>query len=190
MYTIYKATSPSGKIYIGLTKNLYNRKKSHKSDAKSGAKTPFHKAIRKYGWDLITWEVLEKNIPLNRAEDRETYWINKLNTMDSKNGYNAAIGGLGFPGTKRAKNKISNTLKNIYHKKPGTRLKHSRERGGRPIDVWKINGDYVGQFNTQVDCCEKLNLIKSIVCRCLSGKYPSRRSHRGLVFKYTEEGTL
>jgi hypothetical protein len=91
------------------------------------------------------------------------------------------------------KQKISNTLKNKYHKKPNTRLKHSREQGGKPILVYKailsshypkktyIKGDLIAQFDTQIDACEQLNLQKSKVCLCLHKKRPM---HKDYIFEF------
>lgn len=58
---IYKYTSPSGKCYIGQTIHEELRKAQHKSAAKDESlKWPFYKAIRKYGWDNMSYEVLVK----------------------------------------------------------------------------------------------------------------------------------
>ena len=53
---IYKATSPSGKCYIGqTTQSIVARIRQHYADTKSG--TAFANALCKYGW-RIEWEVL------------------------------------------------------------------------------------------------------------------------------------
>lgn len=46
-FTIYKYTSPSGKVYIGKTYVKERRRKEHVWVANGGCLFPFHKAIRK-----------------------------------------------------------------------------------------------------------------------------------------------
>ena len=54
--------------------------------------TKFGKAIKKYGWDNFTHEIIETNIQtLEDAKEREIYWIDYFDSY--KNGYNSTIGG-------------------------------------------------------------------------------------------------
>ena len=62
MGLIYKATFSNGKSYIGqTTQTLQKRKQQHKDKSKLNNNAFYH-AIKKYGWDDITWEVIEDNI--------------------------------------------------------------------------------------------------------------------------------
>lgn len=74
MYTIYKHTSPSGKVYIGQTvkKNLNQRwlKGMGYKDAPL-----FWKAIQKYGWDNLTHEVIQTTDTKEKADILEKMWI-------------------------------------------------------------------------------------------------------------------
>lgn len=95
---IYKATSPSGKIYIGKTNNFSERKRLHKVNAFNqnavDYPTVFHKAIRKYGFESIKWEILEENIPEELLNIKECEWIQGFNAY--KKGYNQTLGGEGI----------------------------------------------------------------------------------------------
>jgi group I intron endonuclease len=88
---IYKATSLSGKSYIGQTsRNTLLRWKEHLWDAnkKNGGNcSVLNNAIRKYGWGNFIVEVLIKcdNSLLNFHEN---YFMNKFNSLNSKTGYN------------------------------------------------------------------------------------------------------
>jgi len=95
MNCIYCATNLiNGKRYIGKTVNgLSDRRKRHERDARKGLKSPFHRALHKYGFDAFTWEVLFE------IEDRllnrwEKYYIKRLKTK-SPHGYNLTDGGDG-----------------------------------------------------------------------------------------------
>lgn len=94
MGIIYKLTSPSGKSYIGQTTRSFSvRFAQHKREAELGSECPIHRAIRKYGIENFTSEILEKNIPENLLDIREEYYIQKYDTFYQ--GYNATLGGMG-----------------------------------------------------------------------------------------------
>ena len=65
----------------------------HKREAELGSECPIHRAIRKYGIENFTSEILEKNIPENLLDIREEYYIQKYDTFYQ--GYNATLGGQG-----------------------------------------------------------------------------------------------
>lgn len=88
---IYKITNKvNGKSYIGQTRYTLEfrwRQHIHKKD-----NTYFHNAIRKYGPENFTLEVLEECSTSNLNE-REIFYIAKYNTF--KEGYNLTTGGDG-----------------------------------------------------------------------------------------------
>lgn len=84
---IYKATSPSGKVYIGQTINrLDHRVWQHRTKARSGHMGYFQEAIRKYENDVI-FEILEE-VPKEYLDERELYWIKYFKSDESAYGYN------------------------------------------------------------------------------------------------------
>lgn len=98
MGLIYKCTSPSGKSYIGQTIfNEQHRWTDHccrayrKQDP--GYNYKLSRAIRKYGKENFTIEILENNLPKELLNEREKYWINFYDTF--LNGYNQTLGGEG-----------------------------------------------------------------------------------------------
>lgn len=81
---IYKLTSPSGKIYIGQTKCFQDRMQRYRC----GVFNPYmKKAVEKYGLRNITVEILEKDIPLEKLDEREQYYFDTLQPFND-NGYN------------------------------------------------------------------------------------------------------
>lgn len=99
---IYKYTSPSNKSYIGQTIHEQIRQSRHKHAAKTGATNTFYKAIRKYGWDKFTYEVLftidndDKTRVKQKLDYMERYYIRKFDSYN--NGYNMTEGGEGGSG--------------------------------------------------------------------------------------------
>lgn len=86
---IYKITNLiNNKIYIGKTiKNINNPKYL-------GSGTVIKKAVSKYGVEAFTKEIIEE-CEESVLNEREKYWIEYFNTLDSSIGYNIAIGGEG-----------------------------------------------------------------------------------------------
>ena len=96
-HTIYCATSPSGKKYVGKTmKDLKLRIYQHHHYATKESKNwTFSKAIRKYSIENMTFEILETVYGSVAANIRETYWIQTLKTNNKDYGYNLTGGGEG-----------------------------------------------------------------------------------------------
>ena len=81
---IYKLTSPSGKIYIGQTQCLYLRFRSYR---KMYTNEYLKKALLKYGLENITVEIIEKEVPLEKLDEREQFYFDTLQPFGD-NGYN------------------------------------------------------------------------------------------------------
>lgn len=93
MWCIYKHTSPSNKVYIGMTRQDPSVRWRNGSGYSTGTK--FSKAIIAHGWDNFTHEIIEDNIPtLEEAIEREKYWIAEYDSFRS--GYNSTTGGDGI----------------------------------------------------------------------------------------------
>jgi group I intron endonuclease len=82
---IYKTTNlKNGKIYIGQTKHPDNKRYL-------GSGTYIKKSIKKYGRKNFLRETLEVCNTQQELNERELYWINKLNSTDKLIGYNVKI---------------------------------------------------------------------------------------------------
>ena len=91
---IYKITNQiNGKSYVGqTTTSLSQRMASHRR-----ANSVIGKAIRKYGWENFSVEVLEECDTKEQLNEREIFWIAALNCK-TPNGYNRSDGGEGATG--------------------------------------------------------------------------------------------
>lgn len=116
-YKIYKATSPSGKLYIGITGARFkSRINNHYSHAKRNNKGFFQRALLKYKRDII-WEIIEDNLTKIQAIDRERFWIKELETMNPEKGYNVTSGGEmaeGYFFANECKKKMSDSAKKRF----------------------------------------------------------------------------
>lgn len=92
----------NGKKYIGQTSNY--SKRCFPSNYKGCTK--LYNAIKKYGWENFSHEILEDNLTLEQANEREEYYISFYNTI--KEGYNLKSGGLNNLFSEETKQKLSN----------------------------------------------------------------------------------
>lgn len=91
MFTVYKHTTPSGKVYIGIT----SQRLSKRWDNGSGyIDNPyFYKAIKKYGWNNIDHCVIADGLTKEEACKLEISLISKYDSANRKKGYNISTGG-------------------------------------------------------------------------------------------------
>ena len=91
MYTVYKHTTPSNKVYIGLTKQTVSRRWRKGEGYRKNIH--FYRAIKKYGWDNIKHEILATNLSKEDAKRLEIQLIAEYNSTNPKFGYNITKGG-------------------------------------------------------------------------------------------------
>ena len=97
MGIIYKTiNTKNGKIYVGKDKT--------NNPSYLGSGVILEQAIQKYGRESFQKEILEE-CDDNVADDREIFWIAKLNSTDNSIGYNITNGGTGGDTTSNHPNK-------------------------------------------------------------------------------------
>lgn len=91
-YKVYKYTSLSNKVYIGITKTT---RKEREGKEGSGYKScvKFYNAIQKYGIENFTYEIIEDNLFPEEAFQKEIYYINLYDSTNPLKGYNCSFGG-------------------------------------------------------------------------------------------------
>lgn len=146
---IYKYTSPSGKHYIGKTINPKARKKEHLCNSKV-LKTKFYTAVRKYGINSFSYEVLFESplLPVNELNqllnEKEIHFIQMYDSFN--NGYNLSIGGDGQLGFKHKPETIElyKQQRSKYSKE--TLLKMSNAAKGRKLSKETIEKIRLGNI--------------------------------------------
>lgn len=111
-------------MFIYETTNLLNGKKyrgAHKTDDLNddyfGSGTLIDFALRKYGKQNFTREILEFCDSVEHMYEREQHYVNK-EWVDREDTYNLRLGGLGGDLCEEVIAKISNTLKERYRNQP------------------------------------------------------------------------
>jgi len=129
---IYCATnSVNGKQYVGqTTSSLIERWRHHRYWASIGSPCFIHRAIAKYGGNAFSLQILAETSSQNDANEKESFFIAKLNTV-APNGYNLTAGGERTEMSVEIRKKISETLlrRRISHS-PEARRKMSEAHSG------------------------------------------------------------
>jgi len=109
---VYKITNKiNGKIYIGQTVQDLNIRFNAHCYKGSGC-TKIYRAIRKYGKENFTIEIIEVCDSIESLNKAEEYWIKEYSSIE--NGYNLTTGGLNNKFSKETKEKLSIILKKRY----------------------------------------------------------------------------
>lgn len=172
---IYKITNTvNDKCYIGQTvKTAEARWKEHQQHAygihENDRKKTLYKAIRKYGLENFTFEVLQDNIDdCDQLDKAEIYWIDFYNSF--LHGYNETSGGQSYhprlPNkeiiqdymkTKSARKTAKNfgidhsTVDDILNHNNVARFSH-RQTTGKATRITKE--DFTKDFESMKDCAE------------------------------------
>ena len=111
-YCIYIHTNKiNKKVYIGQTKLKPYSKRWGKNGSYYSGCTYFYAAIQKYGWKNFEHNILEDNLTLTEANEKEKYYIQKYNSTDPNFGYNISKGGYNYIMSEDTKRKISEVCK-------------------------------------------------------------------------------
>lgn len=169
---IYKITSPSGRIYIGQTSNMFNRTNYYKGGHCKG-QVALYNSISKYGWHEHKLEILETrssemyiNEVLNSLEVYYVaYYKSNYSRYPSSRGMNLTDGGGGMRGYKMSKEsiqKMSNSKKGISTITSEGRIRLSR------IHKERVNSKESIEKHTR-------NRVKPVLCIDTNNIYASAK---------------
>jgi len=200
---IYKATNKiNGKSYIGQTvKSLKKRIREHINLSKNGSNRPLHAALRKYGPENFTWEIIvDCGDNQHFLNESEIFFIDRYNTK-SPNGYNLTDGGEGISGfnhteeTKRKmkKPKSEKARKNMSEAHKGVPLSetqrksqsiaHTGERNSmygkhhKPESLEKMSKSHVG-IPLSKEHCKSLSEVRKGEKHPMYGKHHTIESRK------------
>lgn len=86
---IYKIISPSGRVYVGQSIDVYRRFQSYKN---LGCKEQpiLYRSFLKYGVDNHFFDIIEE-CPLSKLDERERYWQETMECIHPKKGMNCVL---------------------------------------------------------------------------------------------------
>lgn len=92
VYSLYN--NLNGKVYFGITNNYYRRMAEHRGKSRDAQpRQAIHKALRKYGIDNFSFDLLEDKLTVKEAVQKEMRLIALYNTTSKFYGYNLTKGG-------------------------------------------------------------------------------------------------
>lgn len=161
---IYKITSPSGRIYIGQTVNIAERKRQYRTGFSKGQKL-LHSSINKYGWDKHSFEIIhtcnESDLDFYEILFIKDFKSNKAIYHDGI-GLNLSGGGAGVRGVKRPymseRNKVikfAGEKNGMFGKKRPDLAERNRMR--------KLNNEIRGKNNYQSKTVIDINTGETFV---------------------------
>lgn len=197
-YTVYKHTSPSGKVYIGITSKKPEYRWNHGRGYKEIDQPVFYRAIKKYGWDNITHEILYSGLQEKDAKNLEISLIKQYKSLGLS--YNITDGGDGFRGATHRKGKKASeeTKRKMREARRGTNKGVNNPMYGRhetnpaygkfgkehPASKVVYQYDLLGNFIKKWDCISDaqrcLNIIVTHITACCNGR---QKTAGGYIWK-------
>ena len=200
-WSVYKHTSPNGKVYIGITSRTCEDRWRNGHGYRNNKH--FHSAIIKYGWDNILHEILAEGIDKETAQRVETSLIEFYKSNNPRYGYNHSKGGegkTGFVPTQETREKIKKKLTGT-HRSEEVRLKLSIAHTGKHLSeehktkirlaCKNVNGKAVvclttgDVFPSASYAARQTGISRSGITACCRGETPSCRR---MVWAYVERG--
>ncbi len=167
---VYVLTSPSGKQYVGQTRQpVKNRLRGHKSVSKTLPGLFISKAINKYGLENLKVETIDTAYDVDDLDNKEAHWIKTLNTM-SPQGYNTrdvkkghftedvrkkiSESKIGHTVSQKTRDKIRKSV-NEYNREKGIEIKHGTVTGYQwykcRCSLCKgVHRDYLEEYSVRV----------------------------------------
>jgi group I intron endonuclease len=195
---IYKIVSPSNKVYIGQSINIYQRWANYHSLNRKATGLKLLNSFQKYNCKNHLFTLIEE-CPIEQLNERETYWkqveLDKVNNDWSKVLFCELYDNGTGPRSKQIKEKISKSSigkkfsetskKKMSEAKKGiplsedhkqkiikTRLSEEwKQQIRKPITQYDINGNFIKEWNSIKEAGESLNINQSNIGSVCSGRF-------------------
>ena len=144
----------NGKVYVGQT--CQNPERRWRK-GEGYVKTPFfYNAIKKYGWDNFSHEIIEEGLTQEEANKKEEYWIKYYNANNADFGYNLKSGGQNNFYSEESKKKMSEkAIKRFLNEEE--RIKQSERLKKAYIENPELNKDK----KKKIQCIETGEIFES-----------------------------
>lgn len=181
-WLVYKHTSPSGKVYIGIT----CRKITKRWGRGTGYKTQilFYRAILKYGWKNFVHEIISENISEEEAKSLEIKLIKYYKSLNIS--YNITNGGEGIQGFKfsddsKFKMSKSHLGKVVIHSEKTKEKCRNNQPIKRKIKQYSLDNVFIKDFNSLGEAKRETNIPVQNIWKCCNNK---RNTAGGFIWKY------
>lgn len=196
-WCVYKHTSPSNKVYIGITSQ--KPEKRWKNGYGYTQNNHFWNSIQKYGWDKFEHEIIQSNISKELACQIEKELIEKYNCV-APNGYNLSSGGeipsTGCVRTEENKKKISESMKEFRRNNPNylddvsdrvySGFRNYNKEKSMAVNCYDLDGNFL---NTYFSTCEANRITgapQSHILRCCK-RHNGFKSCHGYQWRFVDD---
>lgn len=159
----------NNKIYVGSSKNLWERKLSHFRDLRNQKHKNIYlqNSYNKYGKEYFIMVMIEKVEDKKDLISREQYWIDILDACNKNIAYNIcpnAENKLGHKHSEETKKKMSKSMTGIKRTDEG---KHNMSLSkSKPIIQCTIDGKYIQEWESANYVAKQLNYMQTSISRC------------------------
>lgn len=185
-YCIYKHISPNGFVYIGQTcqdpEYRWRRGNEYKGNPH------FSRAIRKYGWDNFTHEILFNSLTKELADVLEIAYIKYFKELGIS--YNITDGGelnnsfIGHKHTLETKVRISNSLKKNYLDPIFiNKMRIINENKGKHVLQFDLEGNFIKEWKSLRKAALNVGSSHSNIRNVCIGK---KNTCKGFKWKFKE----
>lgn len=184
-YCVYKHTSPSGKVYIGITGQTPERRWQGGMGYRRNEY--FLRAILKYGWENFSHEILHSGLTREEACAAEVALIAAYRSNEKARGYNITSGGDLFKHSPESIKKMSANRKGKgRHPKSESFRKKIREHHGGGSDAKPVICITTGKIYASInDAARSTGIDKSPISRCCR-RVKHYNTAGGLLWAYYE----
>ena len=195
MFLIYEAYNIiEKKSYIGFTSStLKERKRWHYVNSQRKKATRFFKALQELPKESFIWRVLDTAENKKEAEKKETEYMHLKNSVE--NGYNMVYTNVPWNKNKKMPEEFCKKFQGennpMYGKTFSEEERKRRSERMKKCQLGKNNHTArkiyrtsdMKTWDTIIECSRELNIPKSSIQKCCSGK---NKTAYGYVFKYCD----
>jgi group I intron endonuclease len=193
---IYKITSPTDKIYIGQSGDVYKRWSSYfKLNCVDQPK--LYRSLIKYGIDSHIFEIIEECI-IEQLDEKEIYWGLYYNSLNE--GLNCRLGNGRGICSEETKTKIGNKQRgisknkgrkspnkgNLYVMSEDTKNKMKKPKSYsnkrfKSIIQYDLENNFIKKWDSIKEAAMYIGTDSGTLCQCLKGKIPTVKKY---IWKY------
>lgn len=184
-YCVYCHTNKiNGKRYVGITKQ---KPEKRWGNGHNYVKNPvFYNALKKYGWEEFSHEILYWGLSEKDAKDKEKHLISKWLLTDREHGYNMSPGGEGAGSIsaetrlKISKAKKGQKLSDKSKKKMSLSRTGALHFASKPVGQYDDEGTLLNCFVNSREAQKETGIDARNIRACMSG---NRQHAGGFVWK-------
>ena len=147
-WVVYKHTSPTGKVYIGITSKAPNDRWA--SGFGYEHQVYFFRAIVKYGWINFKHDILFEGLTKEEAEAKEVELIAQYKSADLNYGYNIDLGGDNHRLSLETRKKISDIKKGKRwtERQRLASIEYFKKHPGKKVYKYDLEGNLLQTFSS------------------------------------------